>query len=150
MPNAVKITYGRTVVINDAGIVDDNAIRAFTYGQCHALALAIRKLSGLPLVGIWRDYDRDKDEPAHIAVLLPNGELLDIQGLDVESRWPVRKIKRVSESKVKGYEYYVEPNLKAAEPFAKTLIKKYSKEINEANKQVGTSRSEEALPQATT
>lgn len=98
------------------------------------------------MVGIWREGERNYDEPAHVAIQLPNGELLDIQGLGVECRWDVDRLKRVGEKRVRGFDYYVKPNVKAAMPFAKNLVKQYSKEINEATQQKSTPRSKEVVP----
>lgn len=131
--NRVEITCGRTVDIDADGNVDAAAIQAFTCGQCHALALALHKLAGLPLVGV---YTRRYGTPDHMLVQLPNGSYLDIEGPGAEVRWRNwgggdNAFKPVSKRTVQGFHHidYVKHDIKAALPFARRLIKKYQKEI---------------------
>ncbi|WP_325705952.1 hypothetical protein [Amycolatopsis sp.] len=71
------------------GVIDDEARRAFTNGQCHALALALNEETGWPMVQVGvHGYG---GIPRHWMVETPNGDLLDIKGLstyeDVADRW---------------------------------------------------------------
>ena len=116
--------------VSDEGEIDRNAIRAFTEGQCHALALAVHELTRWPVMGIL-DSDRDKDSPSHCVMLRPDGELLDINGPNAYERWHERHgrygIRFISPKKLPELKHYMEPNVAAARPFAKTLVAKYGK-----------------------
>jgi hypothetical protein len=58
------------------GVIDDDAVRAFTQGQCHALALALHERTGWPI----RQLENDEGEPFHLYVETPDGRALDITG----------------------------------------------------------------------
>lgn len=57
--------------------------RVFTRGQCHALALGIHELTGWAIVGAEWYGECDccgVDLPNHVAILMPDGRVLDCTG----------------------------------------------------------------------
>jgi hypothetical protein len=54
---------------------DPNVIYTFTRGHCHSLAYALNELTGWPVVGF------GAPGPDHVAVLRPDGKILDIMGV---------------------------------------------------------------------
>jgi hypothetical protein len=105
----------------------------YTYGQCHALALVLHEEAGLPLVGLWLAGHWFEDAeynttPDHVVVELPDGDLLDIGGPGAILRYRGGRTEGhpVTKAEVLGYQHrdYMEPNLEAARPFARTLLKK--------------------------
>ncbi len=122
----IRIVFGQEITIDAEGkVVDENAIRAFTNGQCHAFALAVHMLTGWEMKGLSR-HGEDKNSPNHCVVVAPDGRLLDIHGkkaavnaqiMGWENQTPLTKtaIKR-------GLRYYVKPDVKAALPFARTVL----------------------------
>jgi hypothetical protein len=54
-------------------------IGIFMYGGCGALALAVQKLTGMPLVALV-EPDGENERPVHVMVKLPDGRYLDING----------------------------------------------------------------------
>jgi len=99
----VKTTRGPRVLT--PGLLDEEAQRAFSEGQCHALAIAIAELTSLPLVALmYYDYNKEDefgpleeileksptgtlpmdifaDSWYHAAVKLGRDRLLDVFGL---------------------------------------------------------------------
>lgn len=75
----LELAYGRQTVT--LGVLDSNAVYAYSNGQCHALAMALHELTGWSLA----EYDLDTgdwcDHPNHWAVLTPSGSRLDIKGI---------------------------------------------------------------------
>lgn len=59
------------------GVIDADAVHAFTSGQCHALALALHERTGWPL----RWLEDDEGDPLHCFVETPEGKALDIAGV---------------------------------------------------------------------
>lgn len=120
--------HGRTnTMIGTTGRITAKAKKVFTQGQCHALALAVHELTGYQLVGLYSYYeDPEYNTPAHVVVRMPNGSLLDIEGPGCESRWPNDAIEVTKEDVLEFQNRdYLEPNLEAARPFARTLCKRY-------------------------
>ena len=114
------------------GVIDYNARRAFHSGQCHALALAINKLTGWPIKGVGDDDSDTADSPAHCLVYVPAlRRYLDIDGLSTKPPrgWRVLN-RRVTERAVNKFRYYLEPNVRAAKPFAKVLVQQVTEQIN--------------------
>jgi hypothetical protein len=58
----------------------EREIGVFLYGGCAALALAIQKRIGLPLVALV-EPDGENDNAVHVMAKAPNGRYLDIGGL---------------------------------------------------------------------
>jgi hypothetical protein len=126
--------------LNKEGNITPMARKVFTNGQCHALALALHEEAGLPLVGFWTPQDtynpENEDEgdwnyrhstPSHCGVRLPSGAVLDIDGPGAECRWSdshQAEVYPVTMDEMLSYEErdYLEPNIEAAKPFAKTLL----------------------------
>lgn len=119
--------------VNKAGNITKKVKTVYSSGQCHALALALHELAGLPLVGLYGDGDDFDEEmgegystPMHTAVRLPSGTVLDIKGIDAQLRWRATVLP-LSEKEVRGFEKrdYLPPDVEAAKPFAKTLLARY-------------------------
>ena len=129
----VKLPFGSRP-INTEGIIDYNAEYAFTRGQCHSLALALHRLTGWELYGLYiRDEFESGKTPSHTVVRTPSGEYIDIEGNTALEDWreyyPDAKPVAVTEAQVLEFEHddYVKPNIKAAMPYAVTLYVKYGK-----------------------
>lgn len=108
---------------NGNGVIDANAEYAFSQGQCHALALAIQKQTG------WKAYiaGQDWDAEMHVAVKTPDGRYLDIRGLHEgpSASWQATEIRELRPDEDWKAIGYLPPNVKAAEPFARTLLAEY-------------------------
>lgn len=69
------------------GVIDGRALRIFKYGGCGALAIAIHRATGWPIVAITDAHNVFDDGKAgggsamHWTVQHPSGKLLDIDGL---------------------------------------------------------------------
>lgn len=118
--------------INNKGVIDSKARKAFMHGQCHSLALAIRELTGWPLFGFVDRADGDRpSSPGHIAVWVPELEdYVDIGGRQALARWlevfPSAEVHRVFPSTIRrGMSMYLPLNVEAAMPYAKTVLRKY-------------------------
>lgn len=73
------------------GVASADAVTAFTEGDCWALAIAVHKMTGWPLVLAGTDSASDLDGYSHVMVRMPDGLLLDITGAstveEVEATW---------------------------------------------------------------
>lgn len=58
------------------GVINEQAIRAFKYGACAGLAIALHDATGWPLIQV----GYCDELPLHFMVRHPDGQLLDIQG----------------------------------------------------------------------
>jgi hypothetical protein len=58
------------------GKIDANACEVYSFGQCHALALALHQETSYPIVACLSE----EGNPDHYAVQLPDGRILDIEG----------------------------------------------------------------------
>lgn len=65
-----------TVVVAEAGDLDERARLAFGAGQCHGLAVALKQRTGWPLVAV----DDVKGKRIHVCVRAPDGALIDVNG----------------------------------------------------------------------
>jgi hypothetical protein len=65
------------------GVLDEQARDAFLLGGCGALAAAMHRTHGWPLVGLWAT----DDQPFHVAVLAPDGLVVDIDGAHPPEEW---------------------------------------------------------------
>jgi hypothetical protein len=132
----VDLPCNNRIAINTEGRIDHNAEYAFTRGQCHALALALHRLTGWELYGLYNsDWAFENGEtPEHVVVLMPNGDYLDINGNNAlenwRESWPDSEPHAVTEKQVLGFEHidYRRPSIDAAMPFALTLWAMYGKE----------------------
>lgn len=57
------------------GVIDRTTVRAFKYGACGGLAIALHDLTGHALVAVTVN-----EEALHYMVRLPDGRLVDIEG----------------------------------------------------------------------
>ena len=122
----------RTLVVDDSGygVIDENARKVFSAGQCHALALAIHELTGWPIKGIGNRYNDDEPQsPAHCVVWCPPlKKYVDIKGAKGRdyyrrrNNWKVLA-SNVQPQQVQSFERYLTPNMKAARVFAKTVLR---------------------------
>jgi hypothetical protein len=123
---------GKINVDRDGKLIDDNAVWAFTRGQCHAFALAVHKLTGFEVKGLWRESDVeglsvvDEQSPGHVVAKAPDGRLLDITGHPLKYMktisFHVGAITTLDPKEVPHMIYYFKPNVTAAIPFARTLL----------------------------
>lgn len=117
--------------INNNGVIDEQARRVFVRGQCHALALAIRELTGWPLFGLVDRRDGNSQRsPGHVVVRTPSGAYIDINGKGAAGRWkkryPRAKLYRLYPCRIRnGMRGYLPADIKAATPFAKTVLKEH-------------------------
>jgi hypothetical protein len=114
-------------VDRDGKVIDDNAVHAFTRGQCHAFALACHKLTGFEIKGLWA-HGREYGSPGHVVVEAPDKRLLDITGHPVKYMktigFHVGKVDSVPVEEVPHLQYYAKPNVGVALPFARTLLER--------------------------
>lgn len=125
----------------DGKVIDDNAVHAFTRGQCHAFGLAVHKLTGFPLSGLWPKGREWQGSPGHVVAVAPDGKLLDItghQGVDYLAAigFHVGQIVSLDIKDVPHLQYYMEADVDAALPFARTVLERegYGAYINEHSK----------------
>ena len=107
---------------------------AFTNGNCHSFALALHKLTGWPMFGLYKD-DEYPDIPHHIVVRTPRGAFLDVQGRGANRRWqkygmfeyrPVRKghLRQMVQKWHDAGVGLIPSNVAGALPFAERLLSK--------------------------
>jgi hypothetical protein len=129
--------YGKRYTLNTEGNIDRHAENAFSRGQCHALALALHRLMGWELYGLYtaseRRSRRYNGTPSHTVVRMPDGDYLDIHGNGALDNWrvswPDAEPIALTEAEVLAFEHrdYRKPNIKAAMPYAETLAGNYSR-----------------------
>lgn len=108
------------------GVLDKTAEHVFTHGQCHALTL--HKLTGWPLKG-WSYPGKNNGVPNHVTVFCPDNEMfLDIKGWAEKPRWGCDTVDELDPVEVSNFHSYLKPDFKAAEPFAKAVLKKFAPE----------------------
>ena len=112
---------------NGVGVIDETALRAFRCGQCHALALALHELTGWPIKGLGDPgWDDTPNSPAHCVVWSPQHRAyIDIGGIVDRRRnrnWKVIN-RNVTKKQVAKFRYYLRPNVEAARPFAKAVLR---------------------------
>ena len=109
------------------GVIDKAALTAFRCGQCHALALAIHELTGWPIKGLGDPYNEDTpDSPAHCVVWNPAlRRYIDIGGIvDRRKNRRYRVVNRnVSKRQLNHFRYYLKPDVEAARPFARAVLR---------------------------
>jgi hypothetical protein len=124
------------------GVLNANAERAFTSGQCHALALALHELTGWEVGGLAWTYVGDEDipldlgetlgveeMPKHVVVKAPDGSLLDVEGWGVEDRWGRDDFRPLAPEVILDTfprAGYLEPDMDAANAFAPLVLAEYT------------------------
>lgn len=63
------------------GLLDAAARRAFTAGQCHALALAVHERTGWPIAAIIEEDEEGLAQILHLGVIAPGDRFLDALGV---------------------------------------------------------------------
>lgn len=101
-PATIPGSFGQSFTVTP-GHIDNTALRAFTSGQCHALARAVSDATGWPMALLVDDecaYDPDtcSDEDIaeelcacqlrHVIVIDPNGQHVDITGMHAPGSVP--------------------------------------------------------------
>ena len=120
------------IEIHKNGTINKNATKAFSNGQCHALAIAISMLTKCKIYGVC-DCNNAPSDPGHLVVKHPKtGAYIDILGTGAVGRWrkkwgPVT-LHELTIDQAKKLDSYLRPNIKAAKPFAKKLVEKYWKQ----------------------
>ena len=118
-----------TIDDNGFGVTNEEARVAFYRGQCHALALALNSLTGWQIKGVSRACKSRDESPEHCAVWCPKLKAyIDVKGAhnsapklsDSKSRIVQR---RLSPRRVPNLDGYLKPNVKAAMPFARTILR---------------------------
>ena len=128
----VTITWHRKVTLtidgDGFGVLDDQAKLAFTEGQCHALAIALNSLTGWTIKGLGNPYYDSPRSPSHVVVYSSKLRLyVDIEGawgrsgLRANSNKVVNR--NVSTSLARCLDNYLKPNVQAAMPFAKSILR---------------------------
>ena len=116
-----------------AGVIDRDATRVFLSGQCHSLALALHRLTGWQIVGLYGWDDEFPLTPGHVVVRDEQGEYVDVEGRGALTRYEKRIARGLKRDKVQvrdiepeeydmleGY-FAAQPDL--AMPFAKTVLR---------------------------
>jgi len=66
----------------NVGIIDDNALYAFTHGQCTSFAIALSRVTGWQMQAcVWAE---DSTGLSHVWCVLPDGRYADITGVHSE------------------------------------------------------------------
>lgn len=123
------------------GVIDGAAVEAFRSGQCHALAIALHKLTGWTIKGLGRRDEQDApDSPAHCVVYYPAlRSYVDIggkvsRGYYNKSRgWKVLN-RDVGPQQARKFRLYLKPNVEAAIPFAKSILRDMGIEFSTGNR----------------
>lgn len=118
----------------EIGVIDERAVRAFTRGQCHALALALHEKKGWDLYGLFSKYNFENFPidiedglitPSHVIVRSDKGEYIDIMGIGADCRWSHRaELVPVQKGHVLQYEDidYLEPEMEVANKFVEPVL----------------------------
>lgn len=123
----IKGWFGASPTEVKAGVIDQQAVRVFTSGQCHALALEIHKRTGWELYGAFTEEELETgDTPGHTLVKAPDGEFIDIEGIGAGERWQRKELVPVSEKDVLGFDKlnYLPPNREVAALFVDAVLTK--------------------------
>lgn len=121
------------ILVNKKGIVDRDAVTAFTQGQCHAFAWELHKLTQWPIVAACDpSYDEDPNKfdvdssPTHVLCQSPSHGLVDIHGAEQRIPYIYTVLPLDNPENVFKYQgYHQPPALEAAEPFAHTVLEAY-------------------------
>ena len=126
-------TWAGVYRIRKDGVITDQAKHAFTHGHCHSLALALNKITGWPLIGLFHPVDDEDGIPSHVGVQSPQG-FLDIYGHS-KIYWQKRHyheepltIEEVMEW-TRRARCYLEPKIDTALPFAVEVIRRYHPQL---------------------
>ncbi len=106
--------------LNDEGYITPGAVHVFLNGQCHAFAIAIRKLTGWEMVA---DDDLLGRGRGHIMSRVPGFGVMDILELQPDSPdYQVVTEKDLMNLNKRGVRSWLKPNIKAAMPFARRRL----------------------------
>lgn len=128
-PNELTADTNEGSVCLRPGIIDSNAKTAFSNGQCHSLALAIRELTGWELIGFGRVSWNYGCCPRHTAILMPDKRVLDIKGThsleDMVDEWGEQENLMESEVRSNFDGHYRQYDTELAKSFAVILVERY-------------------------
>ena len=128
--------------------INEDAKQVFISGQCHSLAVALNRLTGWKLYGMYTDddineYGEKTDSPDHVIVRTPYG-FADIGGLGVDERYSRRTSRHfhllpITEEEIESWEEprhstwgrYHPLQTEDAMPYAKLLLKRINKAVKE-------------------
>lgn len=151
-PAEIEGTYYNPTLPVTVGVRDEDAIRAFKSGQCHAIALALHERTGWPIVSVGDEsccYDEDcpDDDDSngvcscqiqHLAVRRPDRYLVDIEGPKPEDDFmeaqgdPEWTIKPVPDDRledlVRWDDSWRRPNMAVARAFVDEALTEYDPE----------------------
>ncbi len=118
------VTKTLTVDNEGFGVIDEAATYVFSRGQCHALALAVHQLTGWPIKGVG-DYSDSPLSPGHCINYSPTHKVyMDIRGIRPKPHSTYKVVnRRIHPKHIGNMAGYLEPNIEAAIPFAKTLLR---------------------------
>jgi len=133
----VKLCYGTAeLTIDDEGfgVIDKEARFAFTNGQCHALAVALHRLTGWPIKGA--SYDRyEDDSPTHCVVYWRERRVyVDVNGASRQvridgTRFYISHRYIDPHTAANRLSYYIKPDLTTAALFARTILRDLGIEV---------------------
>jgi hypothetical protein len=106
------------------GIIDSDAIKAFSWGWCHSFAYAMHDVTGWPIIGLGGEVN----SPGHFVVYDPEiDDFVDIQGRGALDRYEhLAYNMRVWDSQELP-EFYRPIDKKLAEPFVRSVLEKLHK-----------------------
>lgn len=71
----------------------EDTVDAFTCGDCWHLAWELHRLTGYPMIfssSFLANYDSGRFEWDHVAVVLPDGNIMDVNGVQTSEDWEDR------------------------------------------------------------
>jgi hypothetical protein len=87
----IRVSLNDGDFILTEGVIDEQARHVFTCGYCDALALALHRHTGWPLVSAgWFGDDGEFEPGGHYGVEAPDGCVIDIEGASDEWDWSSR------------------------------------------------------------
>lgn len=135
MPIYNRNTVQGTALTLEHGVINKEVEAYFCNGQCHALAYILHKRLDLPFVLLEHALYK---EIIHCAVLLPDGDYLDIKGVhNPEGSYlkvlpcndPMGFLESCTEGNLWDDQAWMEPDLYLAQRYATLVIDKYYGDI---------------------
>ena len=106
------------------GVLNNEAKRVFSTGQCHAFAVALAELTGWPIKGLGGFMDT-KDSPAHCVVYCPPlKKYIDIKGFRDKDEYPYKILNRnISNKLANSLKGYLPAHMDSARAMARTMMR---------------------------
>ena len=107
---------------NGKGVINRDAITAFTWGHCHSFAYKMHDMTGWPIIGVGDDVN----SPGHFLVYSPRiDDYVDIQGPGALKRWEFLAEDGIHEFTPDQKPVHYRPmNKDMAKPFVVTVLDK--------------------------